>query len=206
MVPNFVKVYNEGQSCFQIGNNTNLFDFVDVRNVARAHVLAAAALSAPPTPPSTFATRLHPVQASVPSRPVPTSLHLNPTEGPNPSPDPPLPALRNRYNQFHGAAGEGAGVAGEAFFITNGEPLPFWSLAKAVWFEYAGKEQTLVVRIGKTVGLGLGWLSEGWAWVVGTRIQDVGLTRHRVGYVTDNMYFDIEKVSPGVSLKGANFA
>ena len=86
-------------------------------------------------------------------------------------------------------------MAGEAFFITNGEPLPFWSLAQAVWYEYTGKERPFVVKIGKTVGLGLGWLSEMWARLVGTRIQDVGLTRHRVGYVTDHMYFDIEKVS-----------
>lgn len=86
-------------------------------------------------------------------------------------------------------------VAGEAFFITNGEPMPFWSLAQKVWYEYTGKERPFVVKIGKTVGFGLGWLSEMWAGIVGTRIQDVGLTRHRVGYVTDHMYFDIEKVS-----------
>lgn len=194
-MPNFIKVYHAGQTSFQIGSNLNQFDFVDVRNVAHAHVLAAAGLSAPPTPPAVFASRLGPVHATVPYRHVPTSLHLDPTTSPNPSPDPPLPAHRNRFNQFANVPAEGIPVAGEAFFITNGEPVPFWDIAKAVWFEYSGREQPFVIRIGRTVGTGLAWMIESWAGLVGTRIQDVGLTRHRVGYVTDHMYFDIEKVS-----------
>ena len=36
--------YYRGQTKFQIGNNTNLFDFTEVTNVAHAHHLAAAAL------------------------------------------------------------------------------------------------------------------------------------------------------------------
>ena len=39
-----IKVYREGKHHFQLGPNTNLFDFTYVLNVAHAHLLAAHAL------------------------------------------------------------------------------------------------------------------------------------------------------------------
>jgi sterol-4alpha-carboxylate 3-dehydrogenase (decarboxylating) len=43
------QVYECGQTHYQIGNNTNLFDWTYVTNVARAHLLAADKLSPPET-------------------------------------------------------------------------------------------------------------------------------------------------------------
>lgn len=54
MIPNMIRAYEKGQTKFQLGNNTNLFDFTYVGNVAHAHILAAIALVEPhplPSPP-----------------------------------------------------------------------------------------------------------------------------------------------------------
>ncbi|KAA6409892.1 MAG: hypothetical protein FRX48_06505 [Lasallia pustulata] len=44
IIPSMLKAYDKGQTKFQLGENTNLFDFTYVGNVAHAHVLAAVAL------------------------------------------------------------------------------------------------------------------------------------------------------------------
>ena len=48
----FHQVYENGQTHFQLGDNNNLFDWTDVGNVAKAHLLAAdRLLDPPPAPP-----------------------------------------------------------------------------------------------------------------------------------------------------------
>jgi sterol-4alpha-carboxylate 3-dehydrogenase (decarboxylating) len=44
LLPPMIKVYQNGQTGFQLGANENLFDFTYVGNVAHAHLLAARAL------------------------------------------------------------------------------------------------------------------------------------------------------------------
>ena len=44
LLPSLLKTYEQGKTKFQLGDNTNLFDFTFVRNVAHAHVLAAQKL------------------------------------------------------------------------------------------------------------------------------------------------------------------
>lgn len=44
LLPNVLAAYYQGNTRFQLGNNTNLFDFTENTNVAHAHHLAAAAL------------------------------------------------------------------------------------------------------------------------------------------------------------------
>lgn len=44
MIPNMIRAYEKRQTKFQLGDNTNLFDFTYVGNVAHAHILAALAL------------------------------------------------------------------------------------------------------------------------------------------------------------------
>lgn len=39
-----IRIYHQGRTHFQIGENDNLFDFTYVENVAHAHILAAQAL------------------------------------------------------------------------------------------------------------------------------------------------------------------
>jgi len=51
VVPDFAKVLKEGQSHFQIGNNTSLLNWIYVGIVAHAHILAADRLV--PQSPST---------------------------------------------------------------------------------------------------------------------------------------------------------
>ncbi|KAJ9627215.1 erg26, C-3 sterol dehydrogenase [Taxawa tesnikishii (nom. ined.)] len=46
LIPQGAAAYYRGQTKFQVGTNENLFDFTDIRNVAHAHHLCAAALLA----------------------------------------------------------------------------------------------------------------------------------------------------------------
>lgn len=46
LIPPGLSAYYKGQTKFQIGDNTNLFDFTEITNVAHAHHLALAALLA----------------------------------------------------------------------------------------------------------------------------------------------------------------
>ncbi|KAF1836715.1 C-3 sterol dehydrogenase/C-4 decarboxylase family protein [Decorospora gaudefroyi] len=43
-LPHMVKAYRKGQTKFQVGDNTNLFDFTYVENIAHGHILAVLAL------------------------------------------------------------------------------------------------------------------------------------------------------------------
>ncbi|MCJ1386214.1 erg26, C-3 sterol dehydrogenase [Xylographa soralifera] len=72
--PGILAALANRETRYQIGDNTNHFDFVYVENVADAHITAARAL------------------------------------------------LSNA-----------PGVAGEAFFITNDAPMPFWTFVRKVW-------------------------------------------------------------------------
>ncbi|KAL9578851.1 MAG: hypothetical protein Q9212_005458 [Teloschistes hypoglaucus] len=78
LIPEMLKSLREGQHHYQIGHNTNLFDFVSASNVALSHLLAVKAL-------------------------------LSDREKARPQ------------------------VDGEAFFITDGRPIHFWSFAHQVW-------------------------------------------------------------------------
>ena len=44
LLPNLLKTYEQGKTKFQLGDNTNLFDFTCVSNAAHAHILAAQKL------------------------------------------------------------------------------------------------------------------------------------------------------------------
>lgn len=189
-IPGFIKVYHDGQTTFQIGYNQNLFDWIHVANVVHAHLLAADRLSLPPVPPSTFSLRLPPISSTIPYRPVPTSAHLTPSTSASPRPS--LPAQRNRFDQFS-ALSAPVGVAGEAFLITNGEPIPFWTFAKAVWWEYAGHVPRVVIPLPPRIGMMMAFVAEGFAWLRGDTSKE-GLTRVHVSYVGDSLYFNIEKV------------
>jgi sterol-4alpha-carboxylate 3-dehydrogenase (decarboxylating) len=83
------------------------------------------------------------------------------------------------------------GVAGEAFFITNGEPVPFWEFARAV-FRAAGDttrpDQIRVVN--RTVALCIAWVSEWVAWLTGTKPV---LATAQVKYTTMHRWYNITK-------------
>lgn len=83
-------------------------------------------------------------------------------------------------------------VDGEAFFITNGEPVYFWDFVRSVW--RAGGDRTEVEKvwvIGGEMGLRLADLVEWGFWLAGGRVPN--LTRQKVKYSIMTRYYCIEK-------------
>ncbi|KAF9357409.1 erg26, C-3 sterol dehydrogenase [Mortierella sp. NVP85] len=132
--PGFMDVMKKGQHVLQIGDNSGLFDWTYVENVAYSHILAAQKL-------------------------VP-----------------------------------GSGVAGQAFFITNGTPTPFWNHPRALMAEKKVVAPYLII-INFHVALIIGFLSEMFSVLkkmMGKEAKE-GFTRVRVRYIAYNRYFNINK-------------
>lgn len=181
-----------------MGDNRNMLDFVTLKNAVHAHILAADKLDAPPLSPDTFEVRIQPVACTVRRRNLPTSEQPDPT---NAKPDPPLPASRNRWNQFYSLADDPSStlslsVAGHAFFITNGEPVPFWTFARAVYFAYSRRPPRWYEPIvfPNSVGMLFATLSEWAGWCVGKRPEECAVNRAYMQYVLYDLYMDIERV------------
>jgi len=82
-------------------------------------------------------------------------------------------------------------VDGEAFFITNAEPVYFWDFARMVW--RAAGDETVPAQvwvIGKEVGLGLASVVEWVFWCVG---RAPNLTRARVQYSCLTRFYSGDK-------------
>jgi sterol-4alpha-carboxylate 3-dehydrogenase (decarboxylating) len=216
-VPGVMEVMKSGKTKFQVGSNQNLFDWTYVDNVVHAHLLAAEKL-ADRVPLSVLDDRLLPIDLSVPRRQLPTSRFRPPTlvereKEADPQfenytePDPPLPAIRNRFDPFananieqtcpNGAVDrekETVAVAGQAYFVTNGEPIAFWDFPRAVWKEYNGHVAPWVVPLPVPVGLTIAALAEG---VMGLLGKTPNMTQGKVVYSTVNRFYNIEKVRRG---------
>lgn len=82
-------------------------------------------------------------------------------------------------------------VDGEAFFVTNDEPIYFWDFVRTVW-KYAGspKGTAHVWNLPKDVGYVLGYLAETAAWVL--RRQPT-FNRQRITYSCMTRYYNISK-------------
>ena len=80
-------------------------------------------------------------------------------------------------------------VPGQAFFITNNEPVYFWDFARMMWKEM-GHVPSRRLALPKTVGVALGWLSEWAFWCVG---KEPAFTRFRANVSANSRYFNIEK-------------
>jgi len=237
------QVYERGQTHFQIGDNTNLFDWTYVGNVARAHLLAADKLDTPPpaTPLSQLEkfpvgteelpqlTPAEQVLLHYPLRPITVSTGNNrvPTcearplgpyitlppdaekieaafKGPNDAYYK-RPVVRTRFDAFSDVAIAKAKlynpdttplqVAGQAFFITNGEPCYFWDFARAVWHHldtyFPGhREPKAITVLPKTVGLAAAVGSEWYSWMVG---KEPTFTKFKVTFSCTTRWHNIEK-------------
>lgn len=214
-MPGFAKVLKEGRSHFQIGDNTNLFDWTYVGNVAYAHILAADKLV--PRPPSTPETVAQALDTALPSIDLTTGQHRVPTssarplgpcveppqeadailaafEGPH---SPERPVVRSRFDQLSQPALKRAGtdplqVAGQVFFITNGEPVYFWDFPRRLWRmlapdSYPAREPFV---LPKSVGFAIATLSEWWGWFSG---HEPTFTRFRVTFTCAHRWHNIEK-------------
>ena len=70
----FMQVYKDRKTHFQLGDNTNLFDWTYVGNVAKAHLIAADRLSSTREDlEEAKNTPIRPVNLSTGERRVPTS-------------------------------------------------------------------------------------------------------------------------------------
>ncbi|KAI4161581.1 MAG: hypothetical protein LQ342_004722 [Letrouitia transgressa] len=152
LVPGLLQALAKRQTKYQLGPNTNLFDFTYVRNAAHAHVLAAIALLA--------THRLHPTA--------------------------PLDHER---------------VDGEAFFVTNAQPVYFWDFARAVWS--AAGDATDPVRdvwvVSEGVGLGVAGAMEWVWWALG--LGTPSMTRGVVKFSCMTRYFDTSKAGERLGYK-----
>ena len=86
-------------------------------------------------------------------------------------------------------------VDGEAFLITNGEPMYFWDFARVVW-KYAGdtkEPQKDVWVIPQAVGLPIASLIEFAFWIIWQGKAKPNLTRRIVNYSCMTRYFNIDK-------------
>jgi sterol-4alpha-carboxylate 3-dehydrogenase (decarboxylating) len=82
-------------------------------------------------------------------------------------------------------------VDGEAFFITNGEPVYFWDFARTVWHE-AGDRLPLssVWHLSADTAWAIGTVLEWVFWVLG---KTPNLTRAQVRYSSMSKYHSINK-------------
>jgi sterol-4alpha-carboxylate 3-dehydrogenase (decarboxylating) len=200
-IPGYLKALREGKTKVQIGDNNNLFDWTYIDNLVHAHLLAAEKLGTSVSR-SEFERRIGPVGTGLGRRELPTSVHrVNGVwlEGEQPGEidpeiDAPLPAARNRFDQFFSYSdsnGDHVPVAGQAYFITNGEPVPFWDSARYVWYIAGGHVAPYTVVLPRAVGILFGALSELWAALRGEK--NPLFTRTRVRYFCSKRYFNIEK-------------
>lgn len=165
-----------------------------------------------------FTRALPPVSATIPYRRVPTckarplgpymtrlpdadaiesafNVSFNPHELKH-------PIVRSRFDQFSRNALDVAPtdplqVAGQAFFITNGEPVYFWDFMRLIWFSFyppteEGRKQAARSPwvIPRRFGMAIGYLAECWASLIG---KEAGFTRYRVSYSCAQRWHNIEK-------------
>ncbi|MCJ1474334.1 erg26, C-3 sterol dehydrogenase [Lambiella insularis] len=86
-------------------------------------------------------------------------------------------------------------VDGEAFFITNGEPMYFWDFVRTVW-KYAGdtkEPQKDVWVIPTSIGLPIASIIEWAFWIIWQGKTKPNLTRRIVNYSSMTRYYNIEK-------------
>lgn len=82
-------------------------------------------------------------------------------------------------------------VDGEAFFITNGQPVYFWDFARAVWHEAGDRlPLTKVWTLDKDFAFAIGAILEWVFWALGRKPT---LTRQQARYSTLNKYHSIDK-------------
>ena len=206
----FANVYERGQTHFQIGDNTNLFDWTYVGNVAKAHLLAADKLQANPVlPVDALSDSLPSIELTIGSHRIPTSTSrpLGPALTPVPNADEiahsftlpksteQRPVLRTRFDPLSQTALDRETtsplqVAGQAFFITNGEPLYFWDFARSIWRELGLVETRSRIVIPKVLGWYMARAAEYWGWVSGREVQ---FTTYRVGFSCTTRWYNIEK-------------
>jgi len=240
----FYQVYETHKTHFQIGDNTNLFDWTYVGNVAHAHLLAADKLGLPPPAPPLSALSekapltldevppLTPAEEAIVNKPLgsinlTTGYHKTPTSEARPlgpyvtrpenadsieaafrdesSEVDERPVGRTRFDQLSETSINRAKlanpdanplqVAGQIFFITNGEPIYFWDFARAIYerldkhfpgYRKPRKPFVLPKSIGLLAASGAEWFS----WMLG---KEATFTKFKVTFSCATRWHNIEK-------------
>ncbi|KAF5389215.1 hypothetical protein D9757_003444 [Collybiopsis confluens] len=234
------KVYEEGKTHFQVGDNNNLFDWTYVGNVAHAHLLAADKLDSPPPAPPFSTLEEFPLEApplteaeqnilihSLPPLDLTIGRHIVPTSearplGPCITPPPNAeklvgsfenkrtnpegrPFVRTRFDplsepnlfreKLSNPESSPLQVAGQVFYITNGEPCYFWDLPRLVWKNldsmFPGhRQKRRYLVLPASVGLAFAVGAECWGWLIG---KEPALTKFKVTYSCADRWHNIEK-------------
>lgn len=100
-------------------------------------------------------------------------------------------ALLQTYKMMPTVPPDSKRVDGEAFFITNGQPVYFWDFARAVWRE-AGDTLPMssVWHLGEDFAFAVGGTLEWLFWAMG---KTPNLTRQQVKYSCMTRYYSIDK-------------
>ncbi len=207
-LPGMVQAMKNKQTGIQIGDNTNLFDWTYVGNVVKAHLLAADKLLDPPLDPHNASTSPPPpITLTTGHYTIPTSLARPPGPALDTTPD--IAQAHSAFKQgdqsktltrskFDPLTHEALDieptyplqVAGQCFFITNGEPMYFWDFLRAMWKELGHENPRRRIVVPSVFGLTLGTASEWFSWLTG---REPGFTRGRVYYCNTHRWFNIEK-------------
>lgn len=82
-------------------------------------------------------------------------------------------------------------VAGQVFFITDGDPIPYWNFPRLVWKEMGDDGSKKVTVLPRMVCLILAFFVELWCSFTGGVPQ---FRRFGVMYATSEQWYNIEKV------------
>ena len=102
--------------------------------------------------------------------------------------------LKEAANSPSKTAAAAPGVAGEAFFITNDNPMPFWDFVRAIG-SAAGhpvKPQDVWV-ISESVGLSIAWIAEWIIWISSLGKSRSTMTRSGIRYSCLTRTYRIDK-------------
>lgn len=80
-------------------------------------------------------------------------------------------------------------VAGQAFFITNCEPVYFWDFARTIW-KGLGHIPSGRITLPPSIGMVLAELAELYSKITG---KEAGFTRFRVKFATQKRYYNVER-------------
>jgi sterol-4alpha-carboxylate 3-dehydrogenase (decarboxylating) len=114
------------------------------------------------------------------------------------------PVIRSRFDQFSDVAlkrskGSSLDVAGQVFFITNGEPVYFWDFTRTMYRHFdlarekAGfpqRKERSRITFPRSVAMVIAGLAEWGGGLVGRK---VAMTKFRVQFSCVNRSFNIEK-------------
>ncbi|KAL9047987.1 MAG: hypothetical protein Q9162_007897, partial [Coniocarpon cinnabarinum] len=97
---------------------------------------------------------------------------------------------------------EGERVDGEAFFITNDEPWPFWDFARAVGAAAGYPTDTAKVRvIPRQFALVIGYVAEWFVWITSLGRRTATFNHRSLAYSTQVRIFNISKAKERLHYK-----